>query len=104
MESTLEVELINAKLYDFKLDSGDVIKGIKLYYFDNTIKDGSIKGDILDTFLSVDKIPDYERVFETLKNYCKECKERKVAPMIILSYTIKSINSKPIITKIDLKK
>lgn len=102
MENKVEVELVNAKIYDFKTNDGSVIQGLKIYYYDNEIKEGSITGDIVSSFFNSDKISNYKEVFETLKNYYLDKKRGGEVPTIILYFTIKSINSKPTITKIDL--
>ena len=102
MENKVEVELANVKIYDFKTNDGSVIQGLKVYYYDNEIKDGSITGDIVSSFFNSDKINNYKEVFEQLKNYYLDKKRSGLIPTIILYFTVKSINSKPVITKIDL--
>lgn len=102
MENKVEVELVNAKIYDFKTNDGSVIKGLNIYYYDNEIKEGSITGDVQKAFFNVDKMQNYKEVFDRLKQHYLENKRAGLVPTIILYFTVKSINSKPVITKIDL--
>lgn len=102
MENKVEVELANAKIYDFKTNDGSVIQGLKIYYFDNEIKEGSITGDIQSSFFNSEKISNYKEVFDRLKEHYLDKKRSGLIPTIILYFTVKSINSKPVITKIDL--
>lgn len=102
MENKIEVELANAKMYDFKTNDGSVIQGLKLYYYDNEIKEGSITGDIVSSFFNSDKISNYKQVFENIKEYYLNKKRIGLAPTIELYFTIKSISAKPVITRINL--
>ena len=104
MENKITVELLNANVYDFKTNDGSLIKGLKIYYYDNVVKDGSITGNIENSFFSSDKIENFKEVFEELKKFYYDKKKNGQVPYIMLSFEIKSINSKPVITKIDLKK
>ena len=103
MENKLEVELIDSQLMDFKLDNGDILKGLKIYYHDTYEKENFINGGVVDTFFSVDKMPNFEEVFKQLKEYYYSCKKNGVVPIITLCYINKSIKSKPVITKIEIK-
>ena len=100
MENNIEVELVNAKIYDFKTDDGSVIQGLKIYYYDNDIKDGSINGDVQSAFFNSDKISNYKEVFNQLKEYYLDKRRSGLIPTINLYFTIKSISSKPTITRI----
>lgn len=102
MENKVTVELANAQILDFKTNDGSVIQGIKIFYFENEIKEGFITGKIESSFFNSDKINNYKEVFESLKNYYLDKKRSGEIPEIDLYFTVKSINSKPIITKIDL--
>lgn len=102
MENKVNVELVNAKIYDFKTDDGSVIKGLKVYYLDNDIKDGSISGEIQTNFFTPEKIGDYKTLFEELKQYYNDRRRAGLIPTIDLYFTVKSINSKPVITKLEL--
>ena len=103
MENKLEVELINAQLLDFKLDNGDLIKGLKIFYHDSVIKDNMITGEVVETYFSFEKMSDYEEKYKQLKEYYLNCKRNGVVPYITMWYSIKSIKSKPTITKIEFK-
>ena len=102
MENKLEVELANAKMYDFKTNDGSVIQGLKIYYYDSEIKEGSITGDIQSAFFNSDKISNYKEVFNQLKEYYIDKKRSGLVPTIVLYFMIKSISSKPTITRIEL--
>ena len=103
MENKLEVELINAQLLDFKLDDGNLIKGLKIYYHDSVINDNMICGNIVDSFFSYEKMTNYEDVYKQLKEYYNSCRKNGVVPYITLCYINKSIKSKPTITKIEIR-
>ena len=92
MENKVNVELINAKIYDFKTDDGSVIKGLKIYYYDNDIKEGSITGEIQSNFFSSDKILNYKEIFDSLKEYYNDKRRSGQIPTIDLYFTVKSIN------------
>lgn len=102
MENKIEVELINVKMFNFKTNDGSLIEGLKIYYYDNEIKEDSITGDVQSAFLNADKVPNYKEVFNILKEHYLNQRRSGLVPEIVLYFTVKSINSKPVITKIDL--
>ena len=102
MENKVNVELLNAKKYNFKTDDGSLIQGLKIYYYDTEIKEGSLAGEIVNNFFGIDKMEDYEKFFDELKKYYLDRKRNHKIPTVNLYFTVKSINSKPIITKIEL--
>ena len=104
MENKLEVELINAQVLDFKLDNGDLIKGLKISYHDSVVNDNMLNGAIVETFFSFDKMPNYEEIYKQLKEYYDSCRKNSVVPKITLCYINKSIKSKPTITNIEIKR
>ena len=104
MENKVTVELANAQILDFKTNDGSIIKGLKIYYYDNEIKEGFINGKIESSFFNTDKISNFKEVFETLKNYYIDKKRSGEIPEIDLYFTVKSIKEAPTITKIDLVK
>ena len=103
MENKLEVELIDAQLLDFKLEDGNIIKGLKVFYHDSSDSENFINGGIANTFFSYDRMSDYEDKYKQLKEYYYSCRKNGVVPHITLCYINKSIKSKPTITKIEIR-